>query len=219
LFPARTHKSSNLFSHLGNSPQKKASLPISYYHIIFEMAVTSTKCSGFLDLPAELRLHIYGSLEVPQVNGLRTIEGFYLSCHQVKSELDHEIGKYIQGHAQHIVQQLDGENLVGFELRFEPTSPLNLVLKPPVNSVLSFMFTFDGLGPIDFGCLDTLHPNSVTLVALEDPTSVYGDLIYLRIWNMLSTEVDNFSGRGKPKCGLKIKAIDFDKSRDCLDLR
>lgn len=45
---------------------------------------------SFLDLPPELRLQVHGIIAIPDVAPFAEYRGLYLSCHQVKDELDKE---------------------------------------------------------------------------------------------------------------------------------
>jgi hypothetical protein len=53
---------------------------------------------SFLDLPAELRFHIYALVAIPTAAPFSTYCGLYLSCKQVKNELDSEGHRVLQAH-------------------------------------------------------------------------------------------------------------------------
>jgi hypothetical protein len=56
---------------------------------------------SFLSLPAELRFQIYGIIAIPTIP-FSAYHGMYLSCRQVKSELDEEGIKAVKAYVADI---------------------------------------------------------------------------------------------------------------------
>ncbi|CAA9962927.1 hypothetical protein CFE70_006351 [Pyrenophora teres f. teres 0-1] len=56
----------------------------------------------FLALPAEIRLEIYSNMAVPRDNSFWYYRGLYMSCSQVRNEMDHECGKILRKHLEEI---------------------------------------------------------------------------------------------------------------------
>ncbi|KAI1683713.1 hypothetical protein KJE20_06218 [Pyrenophora tritici-repentis] len=51
--------------------------------------------ASFLDLPAETRLQIYSYMAIPDTTPFSAYHGLYLSCRQVRAEMDDECGKIL----------------------------------------------------------------------------------------------------------------------------
>ncbi|KAI4668974.1 uncharacterized protein J4E79_001016 [Alternaria viburni] len=54
--------------------------------------------SSFLDLPAELRNQVYGYIAIPHIAPLSSYIGLYLSCRQIRSEMDSECAKIFRAY-------------------------------------------------------------------------------------------------------------------------
>ena len=61
---------------------------------------------AFLDLPAELRLQIYGYIAVPYTRPFSSYIGLYLSYSQVQAEMNDECGSVLLAHLLDIQSQL-----------------------------------------------------------------------------------------------------------------
>ncbi|KAI4939461.1 uncharacterized protein J4E92_000746 [Alternaria infectoria] len=62
--------------------------------------------SSFLDLPAELRNQVYGYIAIPHTAPLSSYIGLYLSCHQIRSEMDSECAKTFRNYLEIFQDQL-----------------------------------------------------------------------------------------------------------------
>ncbi|KAF2865772.1 hypothetical protein BDV95DRAFT_623534 [Massariosphaeria phaeospora] len=70
------------------------------------MEITELPCSSrFLNLPAELRLQIYGYLSIPQTGPTSEGKGLSLSCRQIKHEMDIECTKQMNVFIRDIVRE------------------------------------------------------------------------------------------------------------------
>jgi len=62
--------------------------------------------SSFLDLPAELRNQVYGYIAIPHTAPLTSYIGLYLSCRQIRSEMDSECAKIFRAYLKTFQDQL-----------------------------------------------------------------------------------------------------------------
>jgi len=91
--------------------------------------------SSFLDLPAELRNQVYGYIAIPHTAPLISHIGLYLSCRQIRSEMDSECAKIFRAYLKTFQDQHQDAHLVipesfvemqHFRLHVLPTSNSNL---------------------------------------------------------------------------------------------
>lgn len=57
---------------------------------------------SFFSLPPELRYQIYGYMAIPYTEPFSVYHGLYLSCHQIKDEMDAECGPILDLHLRSI---------------------------------------------------------------------------------------------------------------------
>ena len=134
---------------------------------------------SFLSLPTELRFEIYGYIAVPYEAPLSTYAGLYLSCRQVKDELDSEGTKLLEAHLSETIADVEG-----------------LRLDFPVTGTLSTMqhvhlVVCDRVCSVRFhhlSSLFSLHLSSITISYLrQNGSPVWGtgkttDLMYELQW-------------------------------------
>ena len=67
--------------------------------------------SSFLDLPAELRNQVYGYIAIPHTVPLSSYIGLYLSCRQIRTEMDSECAKVFRQYLGTFQYQLQDAHL------------------------------------------------------------------------------------------------------------
>jgi hypothetical protein len=63
---------------------------------------------SFFDLPTELRFQIYGLIAIPVTAPFSDFSGLYLSCHQIKAELDDESPRVLAAYLARIASGTPG---------------------------------------------------------------------------------------------------------------
>jgi len=74
-------------------------------------ATAECKMSSFLDLPAELRNQVYRYIAIPHTAPLTSYIGLYLSCRQIRSEMDSECAKIFRNYLGTFQDQLQDAHL------------------------------------------------------------------------------------------------------------
>ncbi|KAH4906326.1 hypothetical protein HBH70_108280 [Parastagonospora nodorum] len=100
--------------------------------------------TSFLDLPLELRYQVYFYIAIPRYTYFSTYHGLYLSCHQVRNEMNQECGSILQKHLD-----LIGDSLPVGTIKFDPS----VYAKQRVQMSLDFLFTGAKLNTPDPGFL------------------------------------------------------------------
>jgi hypothetical protein len=85
--------------------------------------------NSFLDLPAELRLRIYGLIATPTNAPFSAYHGLYLSCRQIAAELDHEAPKILKSFVSDLESCIPGAQLT-ISTTFLAPLHLNVTLDP-----------------------------------------------------------------------------------------
>jgi hypothetical protein len=88
--------------------------------------------TSFLDLPLELRYQVYFYIAIPRYTYFSTYHGLYLSCHQVRNEMNQECGSILQKHLD-----LVGHSLPVGTIKFDPS----VYAKQHLQMSLDFLFT------------------------------------------------------------------------------
>jgi hypothetical protein len=65
----------------------------------------------FLALPAKIRCQVYSIIAIPDAAPLSDYRGLYLSCHQVKDELDHEGARVFGAYLRHLNSNFENARL------------------------------------------------------------------------------------------------------------
>lgn len=89
---------------------------------------------SFLTLPTELRLQIYGLIVVPVDAPFSAYVGLYLSCHQVKAEIDTEAPKVLDLCLSDIKKSALGMNITASANNLFPATHLHLLAVDPSKS-------------------------------------------------------------------------------------
>lgn len=67
----------------------------------------------FLDLPAEIRVLVYAQMAVPHKAPMSVYHGLYLSCRQVKEEMEYECVKVMDEYTKKIEERVAADEAVG----------------------------------------------------------------------------------------------------------
>ncbi|KAI4685701.1 hypothetical protein J4E81_008853 [Alternaria sp. BMP 2799] len=94
---------------------------------------------SFLDLPAELRNQVYGYIAIPHTAPLSSYIGLYLSCRQIRSEMDSECAKIFRAYLKTFQDQHQDAHLVIPE-SFVEIQHVRLHVLPTSNSNLDRRF-------------------------------------------------------------------------------
>jgi hypothetical protein len=86
----------------------------------------------FLLLPAEIRLQIYGIIAIPDTDLVSSYKGLFLSCKQIKDEMEDEFtyvfGKHIQPLKSAMAAELPGSSVQLVPERFSGSYRLKITL-------------------------------------------------------------------------------------------
>jgi len=122
----------------------------------------------FLSLPTELRFAIYAIIAIPDTAPFTAYHGLYMSCRQVKTEMDGECGKVLRERLRQLQSTFQDQQ--GFlQLTVADTFPAML------HARLSFDYSVYRLSDVLNG-LVSLHLESLTLTCVDPnscPTEVY----------------------------------------------
>jgi hypothetical protein len=120
--------------------------------------------SSFLDLPAELRYQIYGYIAIPDTAPLSSYAGLYLSCRQIRLEMDSECIKVFRAYLTTLQDQLE-ETHVDLPESFAEMQHVRLNVKTLIwNPQFDNLETFLSLH---------LASLSITYLVPEDPLPEY----------------------------------------------
>jgi hypothetical protein len=138
--------------------------------------------SSFLDLPAELRYQIYGYIAIPDTAPLSSYAGLYLSCRQIRLEMESECIKVFRAYLATLQNQLE-ETHVDLPESFAEMQRLRLNVKT---------FVFDPRTPRlhNLKAFLSLHLASLSITYLvpENPLTWYEKMHHV-VWSVFTVVV------------------------------
>ncbi|KAI4961498.1 hypothetical protein J4E86_000526 [Alternaria arbusti] len=131
--------------------------------------------SSFLDLPAELRNQVYGYIAIPHTAPLSSYIGLYLSCHQIRSEMDGECSKIFRNYLEIFQDQLQDAR-IDIPETFAEMQHVRLHCKPTAD--FSIIQWFDEVTDI---CL--LHLASLSIIyGFPEDSSLSHNVDHYLLW-------------------------------------
>lgn len=133
----------------------------------------------FLQLPGEIRLEVYKAMSPPLTAHMSEYKGFYLSCRQIKNEMDHEVLRSMKQY----LEKEDGPPSSRFNIQVLPLRPPNecAAFRNITNLRLSYTLNEEAIRNVsgddffELSCVVPLKLQSLTFVATIPSEALWRD--------------------------------------------